>query len=124
MKTESPLKTATLKRTARKPAVIRAKPAVMKAKPAATGRISVRLKPVLAEKLAEAQREQGLSVTEIIEAALEKHLTVIAPRKPRMTLLEAFEKNGVLGAVDLGPNASRDYKRLVAESIEEKYGYR
>ncbi len=114
MKTASPPKATALKRAARKPAVV-------KAKPTATGRISVRLKPALAEKLAEAQREQGHSVTEIIEAALEKHLSATMLRKPRMTLLEAFEKHGLLGTVDMPPDASRNYKKYISEYLDEKY---
>lgn len=83
-------------------------------------RVTVRLKPELAEKLAAARREQGQSVTQIIEAALEKHLAP-APKKPKLTLLEALKKHGVLGAVDLGPNASRDYKKDIGEYLEKKY---
>lgn len=116
MKTIAKPKATPLKRTVRKPSVA-------KAMPVAADRVTVRLKPALAARLAVAKQEQGQSVTEIIEAALEKHLPEV-PRKPKMTLLEAMKKHGVLGAVDLGPNASRDYKQLVAESIAEKYGYR
>lgn len=119
MKTASPTKTKTnvAKRKLRKP--VAAMPA-----PGAADRVTVRLKPALAARLATAKRKQGQSVTEIIEAALEKHLSDMPPRKPRMTLLEAFEKNGLLGTCDMGPEASTNYKQLVAEAIEEKYGYR
>ena len=116
MKIATKPKATPLKRTERKPAAAKAMTVV-------ADRVTVRLKPELAARLATAKRDQGQSVTEIIEAALEKHLPE-APRKPKMTLLEALKKHGVLGAVDLGPNASRDYKQLVAESIAEKYGYR
>lgn len=87
---------------------------------ASDNRVTVRLKPELAEKLAEARRAQGQSLTQIIEAALEKHLAP-APRKPKLTLLEALTKHGVLGAVDMGPNASRDYKKDIGEYLEKKY---
>ena len=99
MKTANPIKTKTTKRPARK---------------AATSK-------TVAADLAVAKREQGQSVTEIIEAALEKHLTAAAPRKPRMTLLEAFEKNGLLGTVDMPPDASRNYKQYISEYLDEKY---
>lgn len=97
----------------------RATGAVPSAK-ASDNRVTVRLKPELAEKLSEARRERGQSVTQIIEAALEKHLAP-APKKPKLTLLEALKKHGVLGAVDLGPNASRDYKKDIGEYLEKKY---
>lgn len=109
-------KTTTTKRVIRKSTTA-------KAKPAATGRVSVRLKPVLAEKLAEAQREQGLSVTQVVEAALESHFAA-TPTKPRMTLLQALEKHKLIGCLDLGPDASANYKQLVLDSVAEKYGYR
>jgi len=112
MKTANPIKTKTTKRPARKAAT---------SKTVAADRVTVRLKPALAARLAVAKREQGQSVTEIIEAALEKHLTAAAPRKPRMTLLEAFEKNGLLGTVDMPPDASRNYKQYISEYLDEKY---
>lgn len=87
---------------------------------ASDNRVTVRLKPELAEKLAEARRAQGLSVTQIIEAALEKHLAPV-PKKPKLTLLEALEKHGLLGTVDLPADASVNYKKYVGEYLDKKY---
>lgn len=115
MKTASAIKATAEKRRERKPAAGKAVPVA--------DRVTVRLKPALAARLAATQKQQGGSVTRIIEAALEKHLPEVR-RKPKMTLLEALKKHGVLGAVDLGPDASTNYKQLVADSIAEKYGYR
>lgn len=113
MKTANPAKATATKRTVPKSAA---------SGKVAADRVTVRLKPALAARLA-AARQQGGNVTQIIEAALEKHLPEIR-RKPKMTLLEALKKHGVLGAVDMGPDASTNYKQLVAESIAGKYGYR
>ena len=96
------------------------KPTNAKAMPAAADRVTVRLKPVLAEKLAEARREQGLSVTQVVEAALERHFQM-TPRTPPMTLVEALKKHGLLGAVDMGPDASVRVKEGVGEYLDRKY---
>ena len=114
MKPAGKAKATPPKRTVRKPAIANAMPVV-------ADRVTVRLKPALAARLAAAKREQGQSVTEIIETALENYLSVSAPRKPKMTLLEAFEKNGLLGTVDMPPDASRNYKQYISEYLDEKY---
>lgn len=85
-------------------------------------RVTVRLKPELAARLASAKQE-GQSVTQIIEAALEKHLPETR-RKPKLTLLEAFRKHGLLGTVDMPPDASVNYKKYIGEYLERKHGYR
>lgn len=86
-------------------------------------RLSVRLKPELAERLDQARQTCGESVSSIVEQALTEYLDRNAPPR-RVPLLEALRKNGILGALDLGPHASRDYKELVAQSVAEKYGHR
>lgn len=86
-------------------------------------RVSVRLKPDLAERLDELRRVRGASVTELVEQALGEFIERQS-RPPRMGLLDALRKNGLLGTLDLGPDASKNYKELVAQSITEKYGHR
>lgn len=90
---------------------------------ASDNRVTVRLKPELAEKLAEARREQGLSVTEVVETALERHF-MMNPRKPRISLLDALKEQGLLGAVDMGPDASVRVKEYVGEYLDKKYPHR
>lgn len=86
-------------------------------------RVSVRLKPDLAQRLDELRRERGASVTELVEQALSEFIERQS-RPPRMALLDALRQNGLLGTLDLGPDASKNYKELVAQSITEKYGHR
>lgn len=86
-------------------------------------RVTVRLRPELAAQLDAIRRSRKLSVTALIEQALTEHLGKLEGQ-PKLTLLDAFRKHGVLGAVDLGPDASRNYKELVAHSVAGKYGYR
>lgn len=88
-----------------------------------TDRVTVRLKPALAAMLAEVRRKQGLSVTQIVEEALEKHL-MAATRRPKLSLLEAFEKHGLLGSVDMPADASVNYKQYVGEYLDRKHGHR
>lgn len=85
-------------------------------------RVSVRLKPDLAKRLAQAKQEQGVNVTQIIEEALEKHLPVTV-RKPKLTLLEALAKRGLLGSVNLPPDGSVNYKKHIGEYLDQKYAH-
>ncbi|MGQ0619623.1 MAG: CopG family transcriptional regulator [Panacagrimonas sp.] len=86
-------------------------------------RVTVRLKPELARLLDEERRERGLKVTEVVEQALTEHFAR-RPRRGKLTLMEALQKHGVIGAVDLGPDASANYKVLVREAVDKKYGHR
>ena len=61
-----------------------------------------------------------MSVTQVVEAALERHFQM-TPGKPAMTLIEALKKHGLLGAVDMGPDASRQVKESVGEYLARKY---
>lgn len=86
-------------------------------------RITVRLKPELAQLLDEERRERGLKVTEVIEQALTEHFAR-RPRRSKLSLLDALQKHGVIGAVDLGPEASAEYKAQVRKAIDDKHGHR
>jgi len=57
------------------------------------------------------------------EQALIEHFAR-RPRRGRMTLIAALQKHGMIGAVDLGPDASTDYKTLVRQAIDAKHGHR
>ena len=85
-------------------------------------RVTVRLKPNLAERLAAERKRSGASVTEVVEQALDKYFAQQAAR-PKMTLLKALKKNKLIGCLDLGPDASANYKQLVLNSVAEKYGH-
>ncbi|MES0873212.1 ribbon-helix-helix domain-containing protein [Sinimarinibacterium thermocellulolyticum] len=86
-------------------------------------RVTVRLKPELARQLDAERRATGLTVTEVIEQALTGHFAR-QPRRGRLTLIQALQKHGVIGAVDLGPDASVDYKSGVRQAIDTKHGHR
>jgi metal-responsive CopG/Arc/MetJ family transcriptional regulator len=86
-------------------------------------RVTVRLKPELARQLDQARRESGLKVTEIVEQALVEHFSS-RPRRSRLTLIEALQKHGVIGAVDLGADASAEYKTLARQAIDAKHSRR
>lgn len=86
-------------------------------------RVSVRLKPELARQLDAERRASGRTVTEVVEQALIEHLAR-RPRRGRLTLMEALHKHGVIGAVDLGPDASVRYKSEVRQAIDAKHGHR
>lgn len=84
-------------------------------------RITVRLKPELARRVDEERRARKLSATAVIEQALTEHLS----RKvaaPKLTLLDALRKHGVLGSVDLGPDASINYKADIGRYLDDKHG--
>jgi hypothetical protein len=86
-------------------------------------RVTVRLKPELARQLDRERRETGLKLTEVVEQALVEHFAR-RPRRGRLTLMQALHEHGVIGAVDLGPEASTDYKTRVQRAIDAKHGDR
>lgn len=87
---------------------------------APASRITVRLKPELAERLDAARRARKLSVTAVIEQALESYLAEAAA-PPKLTLLDALKKHGVLAAVDMGPDASVNIKAEISGYLDSKH---
>jgi hypothetical protein len=86
-------------------------------------RVTVRLKPELARQLDAERRETGRKLTEVVEMALAEHFAR-RPRRSRLTLMESLQKHGVIGAVDLGPDASIDYKTAIGQAPDAKHGHR
>lgn len=81
-----------------------------------TTRINARLDDELAEKVEEIRRRTGMTVTEIVEAALAAWTERVAKARPGP--LQAFEAAGFIGAArgekGLARNAKRELTRALA----------
>ncbi len=111
MKIATPLKATPATRIIGKP---------VKAVAVVADRVTVRLKPELAARLDAAKHAQGLSATQVIESALESHLPA-ARSAPRKSLIEVLRELGLVGCMDLGPDASVKVREGVREYLAKKY---
>ncbi len=84
-------------------------------------RITVRLKPELAQQVDAARRARKVSATAVIEQALNEHLARAEPVS-KLSVLDAFRKHRLLGAVDLGAGNAADHEAEVTQYLADKHG--
>jgi len=73
------------------------------------------------ETLSPEDQERLLAIIYILKQNLEP----TAPNPtPKQSLYEKFEQQGLIGCFDDDDNVSSNYKALLTESLEKKYGYR
>ena len=75
-------------------------------------RINARLEPALAAKVDEVRRRTGMSLTEIVEAALREWTEKVSRKKPNPA--QGFEESGFIGSGS-GP-------RDLAENVKQELG--
>ncbi|WP_295438147.1 ribbon-helix-helix protein, CopG family [uncultured Thiodictyon sp.] len=85
-------------------------------------RINARLDEDQARKVDYLRERTGQSVTDVIRAAIERYHAQISAQRERPAAVLA--RTGFVGCGEADANLSRDYKRLLAESLDVKHGHR
>jgi hypothetical protein len=82
-------------------------------------KVNARVTPDIAEKLQEIVRATGSSMSEVIANAIEAYYAQ-GMRMSAATPYEIAVQSGIIGCAAGPKDLSRNYKRLLTESLEEK----
>lgn len=81
-------------------------------------RINARIDPVLAGKIEAIRRQTGMTITEIVEAALVAWTTEGLATKS--TPMNAFSAAGFVGSADGPKHLARDAKHVLRQTLKSK----
>ncbi len=85
-------------------------------------RINARLDEDQARKVAYLRERTGQSVTEVIREAIARYHAQVSEQRERPA--DVLLRTGFVGCGAADETLSRDYKHVLAESIDAKHGHR
>ena len=85
-------------------------------------RINARLDEDQARKIAWLRERTGQGVTAVVREAIERYHAQVSAQRERP--VEVLTRTGFVGCGAADQHLSRDYKRLLSESLDAKHGHR
>lgn len=82
-------------------------------------RINARLDEEYAHKLSYIQHQTDQAVTDVIKTAIDLYYKQLQQQKP----LDLLTQTGFIGCGEADPNLSVNYKSILRDNFEDKYGY-